>query len=88
MQGIRRGKMWAKIKVVIRHTVVEQRLFGLPVGCSDFPFCFEQCLYGALLESKRVRGFFPTESLVYLFAQVTKYKRYNILKDLKKDLSL
>lgn len=41
--------MWAKIKVVIRHTVVEQRLFGLPVACSDFPFCFEHCLYEALL---------------------------------------
>lgn len=31
-RGLERGKMWAKIKVVIKHTVVEQRLFGLPVA--------------------------------------------------------
>lgn len=63
MQRIRQGKMWAKIKAVIRHTVVEQRLFGLPVGCSDFPFCFG-----------RVRVF-TSESLVYLFAEVIKHKQ-------------
>lgn len=58
-RGLEGEKMWAKIKVVIRHTVVEQRLFGLPVGCSDFPFCFEQRLYGALLVWLRVQeGFF------------------------------
>ena len=48
--------MWAKIKAVIRHTVEEQRVFSLPAGCSDFPFCCEQCLYGALLLQMRVQG--------------------------------
>lgn len=39
MQGIRRGKMWAKINVVIRHTVVEQKALWFTCWlCSDFPF--------------------------------------------------
>lgn len=46
--GLEGGKMWAKIKVVIRHTVVEQRLFGLPAGRTDFPFHCERFLYGVL----------------------------------------
>lgn len=31
-RGLEGGKMWAKIKVVIKHTVEEQRLLSLPVG--------------------------------------------------------
>lgn len=32
-RGLEGGKMWAKIKVVIRHTVVEQKALWLPPGC-------------------------------------------------------
>lgn len=36
-------------KLVIRHTVVEQRLYGSPVGCPDFPFGIERCLHDSPL---------------------------------------
>ena len=78
--------MWAKIKVVIRHTVVEQRPFGLPVGCSDIPFRFEQRLCGALWVwswslvrvQERLGGGFQLKILLSLFPHVTKDKRWCI----------
>lgn len=41
--------MWAKINVVIRLSIVEQKALWFTCGlCFNFPFCFEQCLYGTL----------------------------------------
>lgn len=75
--------MWAKIKVVIRHTVAEQRLFGLPVVLTFLLALSSVFMEHCWLESKRVSGVFSLRLKVYLshlFAQVTKDKNPQYMK--------